>query len=69
MRLWNKPLIVVGCALFSLHFILLMLVLGVCYFFKALYCKAKGRESFKINPYSHAHPEVMQPTSNSSVTQ
>ena len=69
MKVVNRTLIFIGCTLFALHFAILMIVLSVSYFFKFIYYKLAKKGEFKMNPFSHANPGVLSPTSNSPLTQ
>lgn len=53
----------VGCFLFGLHFVLLMVVLTVGYLTKAIVYKIARKGEFKISPFSRVNPDVLEPTS------
>lgn len=65
MKLLNKTLIGLGCCVFSIHFVALILLLILCYSIKALYYKFTSKGSVSINPFSRVSPDVLSSTSNS----
>ena len=63
MKLLNQLLIGLSCVFFGIYFALTMLILFVCYLFKAIYYQISRKGNFKINPFNHANPDVLKPTS------
>lgn len=69
MKLLNKLLIGFSCVFFALYFAITMLILAICYFFKFIYYKSRGKGDFNINPLKHADPDVMGRTSTFFIIQ